>query len=127
PSLVPPPAVAQGGLFGDTTRQADAPEVLHRTVVRQRQVGVNQAVLDSAMRPGADQSGPGATLTLNLFTAAAPLFPEVSVTATRDRVERTSSGQGAIWSGRVPGDRFSQVTLVAENGVLVGDVRAHGH
>lgn len=120
PNLAVPAATAQGGLFTESTRQPDGGAV-PREVVRQRFVEVNLPVLDSAARGGA-----GSILTLNLFNTAGPLFPEVSLTATRDRVQPTSSGQGLIWTGRVPGDAGSQVTLVAEKGVMAGDVLAGG-
>jgi hypothetical protein len=120
PSLAVPPATAQGPLFSDSTRQADAAPV-PRAVVRERVVDVNFALLDSAAR-----GATGGVLNLNLFNASGPLFPEVTLTATRDRVQPTSSGQGMIWRGRVPGDAGSWVTLVAEKGVLAGDVQAGG-
>ncbi|HZR98409.1 MAG TPA: M12 family metallo-peptidase [Chloroflexota bacterium] len=121
PSLVVQPASAQNGLFSDATRQPDVPLVVPRPVVRQRLVDVNFALLDSAARAGV-----GSALTLNLFNSAGALYPEIIVAATRDRVERTSSGQGIIWVGKVPGDLGSQVTLVSERGALAGDIRTGG-
>lgn len=122
PSLLPEPAAAQAGLFTEPSGQPDTPPVTSRAVVRERVVDVNFPLFDSMAR-----SGPGTTLNLNLFKAQGALFPDVSLTATGGRVERTSSGQGTIWAGRVADDPYSSVTLVAENGVMAGDVRAHGH
>jgi hypothetical protein len=87
--------------------------------VRERLVEVNFPMLDSAARAGV-----GSAVTLNLFNNDGTLFPPVTLTATPDRVERTSSGQGVIWSGKVSGDPASRVTLVAENGAMAGDILA---
>jgi hypothetical protein len=84
------------------------------------------ALLDAAARAPASKPGQGDTLTLDLFPAVGNVFPAVTLTATRERVEPTASGRGLIWNGQVQGVPMSQVTLVAEDGVLVGNVRQQG-
>src|SRR5262245_25085358 len=110
------PASAQRGLFSDPTRQPDAPLTSDPMVVRTRYVDVNFNMLSTTPRQPADATGPDVLLALDLF-------PTVSLTAVRLTVVPSSSGQGIVWSGVVQGVAASQVTLVAENGVLVGDIQ----
>jgi hypothetical protein len=53
-------------------------------------------------------------------------FPDATFAAERDRAEPTGSGHGVIWTGHLAGVPNSAVTLVAEDGVLVGNVQAAG-
>src|SRR5262245_52319136 len=96
PNLTAPPATAQTGLFSDAARQgaADAPAQPDRAVVRSRYVDVNLGLLDGTPRPRGAPLGRGDVLMLNLFTYSSPLFPEVTVSAVRDRVEASSTGRG---------------------------------
>lgn len=125
PQLLAPPATAQGGLFVDTTRQPDIATVgRDPAVVRVRYVAVNLAALGGLKpAPGARAPAVADALTLDLFPPAAyPLAPVV-LGVVRERTAPTSSGRGLIWYGRVAGQPASQVTLVAEDGVLVGNIR----
>jgi hypothetical protein len=125
PYLPAPPAAAQGGLFVPTARQPDL-ATLGRdpAVVRARYVAVNLAALGGLKpAPGARAPAVADALTLDLFpTAAYPLAPVV-LGVVREHTAPTSSGRGLIWYGRVAGQPASQVTLVAEDGVLVGNIR----
>jgi hypothetical protein len=72
--------------------------------------------------------GRGDLLTLNLFSYQSTQFPEVTVTAVRDRVVPTSTGRGYVWSGHVQGSNSaaSPVTIAVEHGVMSANVRANG-
>src|SRR5579884_4487016 len=121
PSFAGPTATAQAPLFSDTTGQpALADGAFGRAVVRNRYVDVNFPQLDAAVRTPASQSS---ALQMNLFPFVSNLFPDVSITAVRDRVEATRSGQGVIWLGRAQGVADSAITLVSEGGVLVGNIQ----
>ena len=99
PNYVAPIATAQAALFTDSPRQpslADASQ--GRAVVRTRYVDVNFTQLDAAVRAPVNQS---ASLQMNLFPFVSDLIPDVSITAVRQRVGATRSGQGArSWSAR---------------------------
>ena len=84
-------------------------------ILRSRYVAVDFDVLGGIDARAA--SAP-ATVLLNLF-------PDTTFSAERDRAEATSSG-GLIWTGHRRGVPDSTVTLVAEDGVLVGNVQADG-
>jgi hypothetical protein len=101
------------GLFVDSTVQGDIAWDGDPTVLRTRYVDVRFELL---VRP--DGSPPrqeiGNILTLNLFD-------DVVLTGVLERVELTGSG-GLIWLGHVEGVPLSQVTLVVQDGLLVGHV-----
>ena len=111
-------AAQEGGppeLFTDAPTPGDAARG-DAAIVRTRFVSVN---VDAIGRAGALPGHPSAStdeVQLNLF-------PDVRLTAVRERVEPTSSGTGVIWTGRVRGAEPSVVTLVVDDGLLVGDVR----
>ena len=128
PDLLVPHAAAQGGLFTPTGRRPTAPApTVDGTIVRARYVEVNFALLDGSARAPMGTPGPSdSALALDLFPAEAALFPAVSLNIVREGLQPTSSGQGYVWLGRVQGAPDSQVTLVAENGVLVGNIRTPG-
>jgi hypothetical protein len=126
----PPPATAQTGLFTPTTRQpgSRAATVNDPSVVRSRAVEVNFGLIDGTPRAAGSLGGAGATLTLNLFPAESTLFPDVTITAIRDRVEPAPSGTGYVWVGHAQGANLTTglITLAVENGVMVGNIRANG-
>jgi peptidyl-Asp metalloendopeptidase len=91
-----------GGLFSAAAAPVGAAPETSATVVRRRPVTVNFSQLTSA------------SVVLNLFD-------NVSLTATRDRLEPSPSG-GTVWVGRISGNSSSSVTLVANGAVLTGTV-----
>src|SRR5689334_20726137 len=109
-------ALAQDGapLFADAPDGSTSALPTGRAVTRDRLVTVDLAQLGEPGQSGG--AGGSATLTLNLF-------PDVTLVAERERIEPTSSGQGFIWLGTVPGAAPSQVTLVVEDGIVSGNVR----
>ena len=52
------------------------------------------------------------------------LFPDATFIAERDGAQATSTGGGLVWTGHLQGVPASTATLVAEDGVLVGNVQA---
>jgi hypothetical protein len=116
---LPLPLGAQAGLFTPVPAQPDVPLTLEPFVLRSQPVSINFALLDAAPSPAGSPTGTATTLLLNLF-------PDVALTAYRERLEPTSSGLGFIWSGKVAGLDTSQVTLVVENGVMAGNIRVPG-
>src|SRR5215203_1301025 len=84
PSFSAPPATAQAGLFSDAARQPAADAGV--TIVRTRYVDVNLALLDGTPKSVGTPLGRGDVLTLNLFSHQSAAFPDVTVTAVRDRV-----------------------------------------
>jgi hypothetical protein len=108
------PSQDQAGLFTDAAQSGAVTLAKSPTTVRYRVVEINSAVLSGMNRPS---SGPGTELLLNLF-------PDVSLTAVRDRLEPASSPQGFIWIGHVRGmEQSSEVTLVVTDGIVVGNIR----
>jgi hypothetical protein len=122
PSFAGPAATAQAGLFADAARPpaSVADGLIGQTIVRNRYVDVNFAQLDAAVRAPA---GPAGALQMNLFPFVSDLFPDVSITAVRQRVDATRSGQGAIWLGKAQGVADSAITLVSEGGLLAGNIQ----
>src|SRR3954463_3692731 len=101
----------QGGLLTHAAAAAgpSAGAAPNPRVLRSRSVNVNLGML---------ASGSGA-VQLNLF-------PDMTVTAMRESSTPTSTGRGSVWVGRVDGVNNSRVTLVAEDGVLSGNVNVAG-
>src|SRR5262249_19230317 len=118
PSMAPEPAGAAASLFPETGVYSQAGPGGDPTIVRSSQVSINLASLDGGARVPGVRGGGATTLTLNLF-------PGVTLTAVRDSLEPTSSGQGFVWLGHVQGAPQSQVTLVVENGVVAGNIRSN--
>ncbi|HEY7063413.1 MAG TPA: hypothetical protein VII06_18185 [Chloroflexota bacterium] len=111
-------AAAEGApLFRDAARPPTAPPAAAPPVVRSRYVEVD---FDALGGVNASPAATAASVRLNLF-------PDASYLAERDGAEPTSSGRGVIWRGHLQGVPDSTVTLVAEDGVLAGDVRGAGH
>jgi hypothetical protein len=101
-------------LFRDTAPQPATPPPDGPRLVRARYVEVDFGVL------GGENPAPAtapATILLNLF-------PDATLTAERDSAQPTGTGRGLIWTGHLVGVPGSAVTLVAEDGVLVGNVQA---
>jgi hypothetical protein len=130
PNYAVPQATAQAGLFADAARQpaADAVGPLDRAVVRSRYVDVNLSLMDGTPRGATTPLGRGDVLTLNLFNHQSAAFPEVTVTAVRDRVVRSSTGRGFVWMGHVQGSNpsASPVTIAVEDGVMIANARVNG-
>ena len=130
PSFSAPPATAQvGPLFREAPAppSADARD-LDPTVVRQRYVSVDLGMLNGAPRAAGSPTVQGDLLPLNLFNFESQLFPDVSVTAIRDRVEASPSGRGYVWVGHVQGRTLGSapVTIAVENNVMVANIRVNG-
>jgi hypothetical protein len=103
-----------GGIFLDTARSGPANPPASPTVRRQRRVEVDFA----RMFPGGDPpaaAGSAERVTLNLF-------PDVCVTAVRDRA--TDLGPGKVqWEGHVPGGTPGTATMIVDGTLMVGTVR----
>jgi hypothetical protein len=113
--LVAPSAPGTGGgqappLFDDAAPPAGHSVPSDPAILRARYVTVRLALLGSP---------PGAAETLDLNP-----FPGISLTAVRDDVVPTSSGQGFVWLGHVLAPEPNRVALVVEDGVMAGNVRA---
>ncbi len=116
----PPPAevkldAAPATLFSPLNAQskADAAIVRDREVVRSRQVGIDLNLLTSSadLPPGVITAG--RVISLNLFDDA-------NFVAEADRVERTS--RGVTWVGRLRGIDLSQVVIIVNGDVVVGNI-----
>jgi hypothetical protein len=110
------PGIASDGLFADADRlQGSAPQMSPEkpdpTVVMSRHVRVNFNLLK-----GDRFQGGAEFILLNLFD-------NISFQATLERFEERSSTR-FTWFGRVAGTTISQVVLVAEDGILAGNVLA---
>src|SRR5262245_2907631 len=104
-------AAAQGqlnGLFAPAGVDALVPQT-DTTAMRSRSVRVDF----DQLRSSAARADASSAIVLNLF-------PEVILTATLDRVDRTATG--FVWVGHVPAVPMSSVTLSTEGGVLYGSV-----
>lgn len=100
---------AGANLFSDYTG-ADVQLPSNPTVIRSRLVSVNfDQLFDSAT---------GAAMSPSL---ALNLFDDVFLTAVLDRAEHNPSGSD-IWIGHLEGNPFSQVTLVINGKILIGNV-----
>jgi len=103
-------------LFDEAARLPPAPPPPSQRLLHRRYVEVNFDALG-----GRDATAATATTRVILN-----FFPDALFTAERDRVEPTSSGHGFIWIGHLQGLPGSTVTLVAEDGVLVGNINGCG-
>lgn len=91
-----------GGVFTETTRSDFVPDN-EPTVVRQRLVEVDLRVFD----PSAE-------------SISLPLFPGITISATRDRTSR--SKYGTMWTGRVREGRGGRVMFVRHGDVVVANI-----
>lgn len=101
----PPPA-----LFAETNQKPALAQANPKTITRSRDVTVNVGLFRTAGGPEAVKQ-----LTLNLF-------PDVTVTAVLDRIDRPSTN-GFVWVGHVNGVANSQVTLSVQDDVMIGTVQ----
>jgi hypothetical protein len=128
PSVSAPQATAQAGLFSaaQPPAQADTRPV-DRWVIRQRFVTVNFGLLNGTPRGTGSPTVQGDVLPLNLFSFESQLFPDVAITAVRDRVERAAAGTGYVWVGHVQGvgPLLGTVTIAVENGIMYATIRAN--
>jgi hypothetical protein len=98
-------AACAGGIFTDAARAGAREAGPGPRARRQRRVTVDAG----RVGPAVDR------VTLNLF-------PDVCVIAHRERTTRP--GGGALhWQGRVPGAEPGTVTLVVDDGLMVGTIR----
>ena len=107
------PDAAPASLFSPlkAQTQADAAIVRDFEVVRSRQVDIDLDLLTrSADLPA---GAAGRVISLNLFD-------DVSFVAEADRVERTS--RGVSWVGRLRGIDLSQVVIIVNGDVVVGNI-----
>ena len=108
------PRACAGGIFRETARRGSVEPAASPTLRRQRRVEIDFA----RVFPGGDgRSAARATdqLTLNLF-------PDVCVTAVRDRA--TDLGRGQVqWEGHVPGGSPGTATVIVDDGLMVGTIR----
>jgi hypothetical protein len=86
-------------------------------VVRSRWVTLNSELLNGLDAPP-NSSASAKSVRLNLF-------PEATFTALPDRVDPNPNG--FTWFGHAQDVAQSKVTLVMNNGVLAGTIRASGH
>ncbi len=104
-------------LFSAATEPVNAKVATGPTVVRARFVSINFGLLTVPAKPSEGQATTPA-LRLNLFE-------DTTLIAVLDRIE-TRSKSGFTWLGHVKGTGASQVTLVVEKGVMVGNIRVPG-
>ncbi len=108
-ALAPASDATPPALFAETNQKPSLSASNEKAVVRSRYVSVNISLVRTAAGPEAVKR-----LTLNLF-------PDVSVTAVLDRVDRPSA-TGFVWVGHVDGVQGSQVTLSVQDDVMVGTI-----
>lgn len=108
------PGSCAGGIFRDTSRQGSVDPGALPTVRRTRRVEIDFGrVFPGGEGPSAARAA--ARLTLNLF-------PDLCVTAVRERV--TDLGRGTVqWEGRVPGASPGTVTLIVDDTLMIGTLR----
>ena len=109
------PDAAPAALFSPLKAQmkADAAFVRDRQVVRSRQVDIDLNLLTGSADLPPDVIATGRVISLNLFD-------NVTFIAEADRVERTSSG--VTWVGRLRGIDLSQVVIIVNGDVVVGNI-----
>jgi len=99
-----------------TAGDSEAP--IDPTIVRSRLVNINWDILAMTGYPPESEIVGGDVLLLNLFE-------DSSFTANLDHWE-VRSGNNFTWIGHIEGAEDSQLTLVVEDGVLVGNIRVSG-
>ncbi len=118
PAHVPTPLANTPALVTDLFLDASAPANItpDPLVLRARSVMLNSELLNGI---GGPPGSPTSTNTLHLN-----LFPDANWTALPDRVEPNPNG--FTWFGRAQGVDQSKITLVLNNGVMAGTIRAAG-
>ena len=105
-------------LFTAVTDHGNARVASGPTVVRVRLVNINFELLSVPNRSPEGQSTTNNLLRLNLFE-------DITFNAVLDRIERRSQ-DSFTWFGHIQGTGVSQVTLVVEREVMVGNIRVPG-
>lgn len=105
-------------LFTAVTGHGSAKVATGPTVVRSRLININFESLPVPNKASEGKAGASKTLTLNLFG-------DVTLNAVFDRIERRSQ-DSFTWFGHIQGVKTSQVTLVVEREVMVGNIRVTG-
>ncbi len=105
-------------LFSAVTDQRSTKAATDPTVLRARFVHINFGLLSIPTKPSEEQAATINALRLNLFE-------DVTVNAVLDRIERRSQGS-FTWFGHIQGTETSQVALVVEREVMVGNIRVPG-
>lgn len=108
------PRSCAGGIFRDTSRQGSVDPGARPTVRRARRVEIDFGRVFPGGE-GRSASLAAARLTLNPF-------PDVCVTAVRDRVTDVATGT-VQWEGRVPGASPGTVTLIVDDSLMIGTLR----
>jgi len=109
------------GLFvevADPTIAKDSVAAFNPTIIRSRIVKIDWDILAVAEDSSRRKISAGNVLLLNLFD-------DTSLTA-RLYHGQARSEEHFIWTGHVEGDRGSQVTMVVQDGVMVGNIRVSG-
>jgi hypothetical protein len=109
-----PARACAGGIFLDTHRPGSVDAAVPRTSRRVRRVELDVGRIFPAGERAAASSAAD-RLTLNLF-------PDVCLTAHRERATDLPGGQ-VQWEGRVPGASLGTVTLIVDGTVMAGTVR----
>jgi len=104
---------APAPLFSPLKAQADVAFIRDREVVRSHQVDIDINLLTSAADLPPSAAAAGRVISLNLFDDA-------NFVAEADRVERTS--RGVTWVGRLRGIDLSQVVIIVNGDVVVGNI-----
>ena len=114
-TAAPGVVMAQPALFVDAPGGPAARETRRPEVVRSRRLAVRSDLLAAAIAPGASAAAP---FVLNLF-------PDVSLTLVRERLESDVRGY-STWVGSVAGDTDSVASLTWHGGTLAGGVVTGG-
>ncbi len=114
-TAVPGAVMAQPALFVDAPRGPAARETQRPEIARSRRLAVRRDLLEAALAPGANAPAP---FVLNLF-------PDVSLTLVRERLESDVRGF-STWVGSVAGDPESVASLTWQGGTLAGGVVTGG-
>ena len=109
------PRDCDSGLFTESVETERFQEPLGPTILRARYAGVRINLLRETVRSHA--GSPSNRVKLNLFE-------DVCFTAVLDRTQFGTNR--LIWIGHAEGAPHSQVTLVAEKGILSGNITAYG-
>jgi hypothetical protein len=111
-------AAVPAPLFAPSSASADWAKLNEPPIVRSRLVAINFGLLANAdgSPRAADESN--RTLLLNLF-------PDISFTAIRDRVE-VDSPVSFSWIGTLDGVALGQATLVVRDGIMAGTISMPG-
>jgi len=102
-------------LFTAVTGHGSARVASGPTIIRARLVNINFELLPVPDKASEGQAGTINALRLNLFG-------DVTLNVVFDRIERRSQ-DGFTWFGHIQGTETSQVTLVVEREVMVGNIR----